>query len=85
MRDKTDYIIIEFSKAVLFFGIIVLSFIALGFYSFLTLEHEGHWLTGMNNQGLTFAEMGVTDDPRETSKGIPFIFLARDKQIFFAK
>ena len=50
MRDKTDYIIIEFSKAVLFFGIIVLSFIALGFYSFLTLEHEGHWLTGMNNQ-----------------------------------
>jgi molybdopterin-containing oxidoreductase family membrane subunit len=50
MRDKTDYIIIEYSKAVLFFGIIVLSFIALGFYSFLTLEHEGHWLTGMNNQ-----------------------------------
>jgi molybdopterin-containing oxidoreductase family membrane subunit len=29
---------------------VVLSFIALGFYSFLTLEHEGHWLTGMNNQ-----------------------------------
>jgi molybdopterin-containing oxidoreductase family membrane subunit len=50
MRDKTDYIVIEFSKAVFFFGIVVLSFIALGFYSFLTLEHEGHWLTGMNNQ-----------------------------------
>ena len=50
MRDKTDYIIIEFSKAVFFFGAVVLSFIALGFYSFLTLEHEGHWLTGMNNQ-----------------------------------
>lgn len=50
MRDKTDYVIIEFSKAVFFFGIVVLSFIALGFYSFLTLEHEGHWLTGMNNQ-----------------------------------
>ena len=50
MRDKTDYIIIEFSKAVFFFGVVVLSFIALGFYSFLTLEHEGHWLTGMNNQ-----------------------------------
>ena len=40
----------SFPKQYFFFGIIVLSFIALGFYSFLTLEHEGHWLTGMNNQ-----------------------------------
>ena len=50
MRDKTDYVIIEFSKAIFIYGLIALSFIGLGFYSFVTLEHEGHWLTGMNNQ-----------------------------------
>ena len=25
-------------------------FILLGFYAFITMEHEGHWITGMNNQ-----------------------------------
>ena len=50
MRDKTDYVIVEFSKAILIYGLIALSLIGLGFYSFITLEHEGHWITGMNNQ-----------------------------------
>ena len=50
MKDKTEYIIVEFSKTILIYGIIALSFIGLGFFSFITLEHEGHWLTGMNNQ-----------------------------------
>ena len=50
MRDKTDYVIVDFSKAILIYGLIALSFIGLGFYSFITLEHEGHWITGMNNQ-----------------------------------
>ena len=50
MRDKTDYIIVEFSKAIFIYGLVAMSFIGLGFYSFVTLEHEGHWLTGMNNQ-----------------------------------
>jgi len=50
MRDKTEYMIVEFSKATMMFGIIALSFIAVGLFSFITLEHEGHWLTGMNNQ-----------------------------------
>ena len=50
MKDKTEYIIVEFSKAILIYGVIALSFISLGLFSFITLEHEGHWLTGMNNQ-----------------------------------
>ncbi|MBT7206871.1 MAG: polysulfide reductase NrfD, partial [Gammaproteobacteria bacterium] len=25
-------------------------FILLGFYAFITMEHEGHWITGMTNQ-----------------------------------
>jgi molybdopterin-containing oxidoreductase family membrane subunit len=25
-------------------------FILLGFFAFVTMEHEGHWITGMNNQ-----------------------------------
>ena len=50
MRDKTEYMVVEFSKATMMFGIIALSFIAVGLFSFITLEHEGHWLTGMNNQ-----------------------------------
>ena len=39
MRDKTDYVIVDFSKAILIYGLIALSFIGLGFYSFITLEH----------------------------------------------
>ena len=50
MQDITEYKIIEFSKAVLIYGIISAILIGLGVYSFFTLEHEGHWLTGMNNQ-----------------------------------
>ena len=50
MRDRTEYMVVEFSKATMMFGIIALSFIAVGLFSFITLEHEGHWLTGMNNQ-----------------------------------
>ena len=50
MRDKTDYMVVELSKATAIYGAVALFFIALGFYSFVTLEHEGHWLTGMNNQ-----------------------------------
>ncbi len=50
MKDKTEYIIVEFSKAILIYGVIALSLISLGLFSFITLEHEGHWLTGMNNQ-----------------------------------
>ena len=56
MRDKTEYMVVEFSKAILLYGIVALSLIGLGLFSFITLEHEGHWLTGMNNQvvwGLT--------------------------------
>ena len=50
MQDITEYKIIEFSKAILIYGIISAILIGLGVYSFFTLEHEGHWLTGMNNQ-----------------------------------
>ena len=50
MRDKTEYMVIEFCKATIIYGMIALSLIAMGLYSFITLEHEGHWLTGMNNQ-----------------------------------
>jgi|TARA_B100001063_G_C16731106_1_gene539341 molybdopterin-containing oxidoreductase family membrane subunit len=50
MRDKTEYMVVEFSKAILLYGIVALSLIGLGLFSFITLEHEGHWLTGMNNQ-----------------------------------
>ena len=50
MHDITEYKIIEFSKAILIYGIISAILIGLGAYSFFTLEHEGHWLTGMNNQ-----------------------------------
>ncbi len=50
MRDKTEYIVVEFSKATFIYGIVASIFIALGLFSFVTLEHEGHWLTGMNNQ-----------------------------------
>ncbi|MEC7885374.1 MAG: NrfD/PsrC family molybdoenzyme membrane anchor subunit [Pseudomonadota bacterium] len=50
MQDKTEYKVIELSRAVFIFGIISLSLIGLGLYSFTILEHEGHWLTGMNNQ-----------------------------------
>ena len=50
MRDKTEYMVVEFSKATFIYGIIASIFIALGLFSFVTLEHEGHWLTGMNNQ-----------------------------------
>ena len=50
MRDKTEYMVIEFCKATILYGMIALSLIAMGLYSFITLEHEGHWLTGMNNQ-----------------------------------
>ena len=50
MQDITEYKIIEFSKAILIYGIISAILIGLGAYSFFTLEHEGHWLTGMNNQ-----------------------------------
>ena len=50
MRDKTEYMVVEFSKATMIFGFIALCLIALGLFSFITLEHEGHWLTGMNNQ-----------------------------------
>jgi molybdopterin-containing oxidoreductase family membrane subunit len=42
--------VVEFSKAILLYGIVALSLIGLGLFSFITLEHEGHWLTGMNNQ-----------------------------------
>ena len=49
MRDKTDYVIVEFSKAILIYGLIALSLIGLGFYSFVTLEHKRNWITGMNN------------------------------------
>ena len=47
MRDKTEYMVVEFSKATFIYGIIASIFIALGLFSFVTLEHEGHWLTGM--------------------------------------
>ena len=50
MRDKTEYMVVEFSKATFIYGIIASIFIVLGLFSFVTLEHEGHWLTGMNNQ-----------------------------------
>ena len=50
MRDKTEYMVVEFSKAIFLYGIVALSLIGLGLFSFITLEHEGHWLTGMNNQ-----------------------------------
>ncbi|MAW48507.1 MAG: molybdopterin oxidoreductase [Gammaproteobacteria bacterium] len=50
MRDKTEYMVVEFSRAILLYGIVALSLIGLGMFSFITLEHEGHWLTGMNNQ-----------------------------------
>lgn len=50
MRDKTEYMVVEFSKGILLYGIVALSLIGLGLFSFITLEHEGHWLTGMNNQ-----------------------------------
>ena len=50
MRDKTEYMVVEFSKSILLYGIVALSLIGLGLFSFITLEHEGHWLTGMNNQ-----------------------------------
>ena len=50
MRDKTDYMVVDLSKATVIYGAVALFLIALGFYSFVTLEHEGHWLTGMNNQ-----------------------------------
>ena len=50
MQDITEYKIIEFSKAILIYGIISAILIGLGVYSFFTLEHEGHWLTGLNNQ-----------------------------------
>ncbi len=50
MRDKIEYMVVEFSKATFIYGIIASIFIALGLFSFVTLEHEGHWLTGMNNQ-----------------------------------
>lgn len=50
MQDITEYKTIEFSKAILIYGIISAILIGLGVYSFFTLEHEGHWLTGMNNQ-----------------------------------
>ena len=50
MQDITEYKIIEFSKAIFIYGIISAILIGLGVYSFFTLEHEGHWLTGMNNQ-----------------------------------
>ena len=50
MRDKTEYMVVEFSKATFIYGIIASIFIALGLFSFVTLEHEDHWLTGMNNQ-----------------------------------
>ena len=45
MRDKTEYMVVEFSKATFIYGIIASIFIALGLFSFVTkflslyLEH----------------------------------------------
>ncbi len=44
------YKFLEFDKKILFLIIISLTMFAMCVFAFTTLEHEGHWITGMNNQ-----------------------------------
>ena len=37
MRDKTEYMVVEFSKAILLYGIVALSLIGLGLFSFISI------------------------------------------------
>ena len=41
---------IDLDKKVILPIIIIFTMLAMALYAFVTLEHEGHWMTGMNNQ-----------------------------------
>ena len=50
MKNLIRYKSIELDRKVFYPISIVFILLSMCFYAFVTLEHEGHWLTGMNNQ-----------------------------------